>query len=216
MDSFGGQVRTAVSSLGGSLRDSYNYLGTVLLCSVLWFAASLPVVTMGPATAAAFHVVRRAVLREDVGLGDFLTGLRRYFWRGLVVWAVLVGGMCVIVVDLMFFASVKLVALRVLTGVWIYAALFVLGVATHAFGLLVEQDTTVGKVLKRGALLVLDNPFYTGVMLLGSGLIAAACVVFTPGLMLLMAGILGFVQVNSVRGLLARYGALESPDSSES
>ena len=50
-------------------------LGDCVLLSVLWVLFSLPVFTMGAATTALYHAVRK-VLREDY------TGIFSHFWEG--------------------------------------------------------------------------------------------------------------------------------------
>ncbi len=72
----------ALHVVRGALRDVWQDLFTTAACNLMWLLCSLAVVTGPPATMALFYVGNRLAHGEPTDIGDFITGLRRYFWVG--------------------------------------------------------------------------------------------------------------------------------------
>ncbi|ADB63296.1 hypothetical protein Htur_4485 (plasmid) [Haloterrigena turkmenica DSM 5511] len=56
-------IRSVHHGLGVAFKSAYNHSGTMVLVSLLWVIASLPLITIGPATLAAYKAV--LTLREE-------------------------------------------------------------------------------------------------------------------------------------------------------
>ena len=56
-------IRSVHHGLGVAFRSAYNHSSTMVVVSLLWVIASLPLITIGPATLAAYKAV--LTLREE-------------------------------------------------------------------------------------------------------------------------------------------------------
>lgn len=56
-------IRSVHQGLGVAFRSAYNHSSTMVIVSLLWVIASLPLVTIGPATLAAYKAV--LTLRDE-------------------------------------------------------------------------------------------------------------------------------------------------------
>lgn len=85
-------------SLDGSFHKYGSYIADTLILSLMWILFSLPVITMGAATSAAFYVsTRRIAEREGYITSDFWHGFKASFKRATVLWVLLLlfGGVLV-------------------------------------------------------------------------------------------------------------------------
>lgn len=110
--------------------------------------------------------------------------------------------------DCLFFLSLRALP-AVLAGVLFgYALLFWSITLLYQWPLLVEQETGARAVLKKSALMALDNigfSLFTGALLLALTLLSWALVL--PAL-LLWPAFAAFLQTRATRDLLRRYGLL--------
>ncbi|HHV63252.1 MAG TPA: hypothetical protein GXX51_11525 [Firmicutes bacterium] len=231
MGRIGDEVRKAGAVFVKSIKDSYGYLGTVLMNSIMWFiwtivvvmgaslftrsiwvVAAIALVGTAPATAAASYVVFLALKREDIGIRDFIKGFRRFGARALGVMAAELLLVAVLVADIVFCFTHRNPIIKAVGGIWVYALLFVLMMMNYLVPLVVQQDTGVRKALKRSALLILDNPFFSILMSLFNLLVAVVCVVIAPAFALLFMGILSFLQGNGAVEVLKKYDIHTIPE----
>ncbi|NPV54418.1 MAG: DUF624 domain-containing protein [Firmicutes bacterium] len=227
----GQELRKAGSVFVKSIKDSYGYLGTVLMNSIMWFAwavivvmgaslftrspwvvAGLALVGTAPATAAASYVVFLVLKREDIGIRDFIVGFRRFGVRALGLMAAELLLIAVLLADIVFCFTNKNPVIKAVGGIWIYALLFVLMMMNYLIPLVVQQDTGTGKALKRSALLILDNPFFSILMSFFNLLVAVVCIVIAPAFALLFMGILSFLQGNGAVEVLKKYNIHTVPE----
>ncbi|HHY46378.1 MAG TPA: hypothetical protein GX506_03665 [Firmicutes bacterium] len=225
------EVRNAWGVVVGSIKGAYAYLGTVLLLSVisfLWFAAgtfiAAPIVRFvplaigtgfilsGPVFAAVAYTVNRVLDGEDIGVRDFVYGLTKLWARGLALTLCYGLMTAVLLADVAFFLGNKIPWVKFIAIPVIYAIIFVGMMFNYSFPILVLQDPGLRKILKRSALLSLDNPVFTIMISIVSLVILAACIIFAPALMLVFGGLLGFLQVGASRELFKKYGLLPGED----
>lgn len=62
-----------------------NYIGSMIVMSLVFLACCIPVVTMGKAWCALLTAVRYMIRKEDWWDG-FKFGMKIRFWRGLLAW----------------------------------------------------------------------------------------------------------------------------------
>lgn len=210
----------------------YGYLGTVLLVSVFWFLGmtpvllwvgavlnqgdlsllvmSIPIFALGAVpTAAALYVVNKAFHKESVSPLDFLIGIKKFFFRSYALGLLFLVVLSVMLYDLWFFlVAQKSLVFNIIGGLWIYVIIYVVFVGYYLLGFLVEQDTGIRKAIKRSAMVVLDNFFFSIVVTLMFAIVGAASLIL-PVFFLLTGGALAFVIQNSTAAILKKYGAFE-------
>lgn len=209
----------------------YSYLGTVILASILWsltitpvllwavssvntgnwsvVITSLPVYALGAVpTAAALHMVNKAFHKESVSPLDFFRGIKRFFLRSYALGFLFLLVLGIMLFDLLFFWTSPSTLFNIVGGIWVYATLYVVFVGYYLLGFLVEQDVGLRKVIRRSALVVLDNFFFSIVVTLMFAIVIAASFI-TPVFFLVAGGALAFVIQNSTAAILKKYGAFE-------
>ena len=210
----------------------YGYLGTVLLVSVFWFLGmtpvllwvgavlnqgdlsllvmSIPIFALGAVpTAAALYVVNRAFHKESVSPLDFLIGIKKFFFRSYALGLLFLVVLSVMLYDLWFFlVAQKSLVFNIIGGLWIYVIIYVVFVGYYLLGFLVEQDIGIRKAIKRSAMVVLDNFFFSMVVTLMFAIVGAASLIL-PVFFLLTGGALAFVIQDSTAAILKKYGAFE-------
>lgn len=76
----------------------FGYIADVLLLSMLWFLCSIPLITMGAATAALYDAVARSMRTGTPGTySRFFRTLKSEFFRSMpstLLWAVIIGLGC--------------------------------------------------------------------------------------------------------------------------
>ncbi len=162
--------------MGGAFLNSRAYGGLevvidFLLLSLLWLLLCLPIVTIAPATAALFGVVR-GWLRDGVAgvVTEFFALLRENFLQSLLVGAVwaLVG--LSLLADLFLIGQVGAFLrflLLIVTGVF---GLAYLGASVYLFPVMVHYRTSWTGVIRNAGLAAISQPLLT---LLGLAVIAA-------------------------------------------
>lgn len=225
-------------------RDTYDYLGMVLLLSLFWvllvgaglmggqavgvvatggmpprlgtllsflFAGLGGVVLGSPITAGIFRYTRNAATRQEPELFDLAWGFRGGFRRALGLGSLQALGVLLLAGNCYFYLLQRLPVLVVVGAAFGYLLAFWGLASLYQWPLLVEQELTPVAAVKKSALLVLDNFFFTlavGVMAL---LLTAICWVTMLGGVLLWAGMTAMLLTQVTRELLRKYGVL-GPD----
>lgn len=179
------------------------------------FALLLVAALMGPLLAGTARLVRKIVAREDPALGDLFRLAGRHAREGVGLAVIQAGVTGLLVVDLLFFAGAS-GALRWLAVPLVYLLLFWLLMLPFQWPLAAEGAGTPPVVIRKSALLLLDNfPFALGVGAL-TLLFTLLCAASTIGLVLLWPGVLAFYHTLATRAMLRRYGLLPpEPDPAE-
>lgn len=135
-------------------------MADLIALNLLWILCCIPVVTIGPSTAAMYCVARRIANGEWPGiLRTFFGAFRQNFRQALLVFLILLVPIGLIAVYLFLAASGALDH-----SVWMkmfccLAALILGFLWTYVFPLLAHFDNTLGNTLKNALLLPLANPF---------------------------------------------------------
>ena len=210
----------ALAALGRSAAIAYERMGMVVLSSIVWYFATLASVTgsgismwalplavvlVAPLSVAITYFGNLAVHREDAGLRELWRGYTRFWVRAVILGAVNLMVALVLLIDIRAIMLARVTWIRMLAGAWVYLGLFVGLLFMYAYPIMVEQDTTPWKAVRRAVILILDNPAYT----LTVGLIEAILISLgvLPTVLLLSgskaAGYLQFVGVGAYAGLNA-------------
>lgn len=220
-------LRQCWQVIAQSFKAAYDRIGIVMLTNLLWFAVGfgpllivmyvplppavtylgilLTVLTLGGAAAAVNYVMARIVDKEEVEIRDFKAGLQKFFWRGAALAVIALLGAVVLFVDLAFSITHSNRFVQMASGIWIWAIIFWYAVQQFVFPFLVQQDIGIRKVLKRSALLVLDNPLGSAFMVVISLVVLALCIVLAAPILLFVTCLLALLQNFAFKQLMLKY-----------
>lgn len=215
-----------------SLGDSYDCLGSILVCSFVWFTVAIGVLSgwaalgvkdpkawiafgvalygllLGPLTAGVYHVARKIVTRDDPSPLDLFRGAREHWGRAVLLAFSQITITVLIGVNAWFYLTRGSMAIKALGMLFLYAMLVWLMSALYHFPILIEQRPGTLRILKRGILLALDNPAFT--VFVAFAIILLTC--FSIGIMLPMAllymGLSSVVLTRALRALFVKYELL--------
>lgn len=171
-----------------------------LLLNLLWLVACLPVVTIFPATAAMFGVVRDWARGKEGGVfGTFVLRFRQNFRQSLVVgvfWTLFGGAL---VLDFLIANQLSGVAQVALRSLLVPAGLLYVLASAFLFPVMVHYDTR-WTVIPKNALLLAVGRLPTTLACLATAAAAVTLVFFVPLLVL----VLGSVTAHAVYRLCDR------------
>lgn len=135
-------------SPNGGLYRFMTLLVDMVKISLLWVLCSLPVVTIGPATIAAFYVTMKIIDNEEGYVArTFLKQFRSNLKNGIPLGLLMV--VCAEIVNLDFQLAARLEGHPVMPFVFGIVALFVFYLAfVYAFALSARYENTLLKTLK--------------------------------------------------------------------
>ncbi len=132
----------------------------LIALNLIWLICCIPIVTIGPSTAAMYCVAR------DISKGEwpaifksFFKAFKENFKQSLLVFLILLIPICLIAVYL-FLASSGALDRSAWMKMFCYLAALIIGfIWTYVFPLIAQFDNTLGNTLKNAILLPLANPF---------------------------------------------------------
>jgi len=178
----------------------WDHLPSIVLVSVAWFLASLPVVTIGPASVGAY----RAVLSMRAGEGLDMSAVRAAV-RAQFVHATLLGLFPVLVAGIavnyaLAYLTTGALAAGVLAVAGIYVALYATLVLVPAF-IALARGETVSAALWYGYRWTARNAVETIVLGTVTLALLAIAAVGTVAIVLLFAGVACAFHVELVTGI---------------
>jgi uncharacterized membrane protein YesL len=171
--------------------DTYDFLGRAIVMNLICFLGGLLIIAL-PALftknlilflalliiplpglfAGSLYFFSRISDDCEPTLGDFFTGAKRFFAPALLLAIVFSVILAILSVNIYFYLNPRIIPaglLRLLAtlvaGFCFWGIIFVLLMMIHAFPLLVVQNLRLKENLKRSALLVLDNPLFSMLVL---------------------------------------------------
>lgn len=179
---------------------------------VVAVALALTLITLGPATAAVHAMISRILAKEDVLVREFFQHFTQFFGRS--VGLVLLNGLiiAILVSDFVFTINYPNNVVRALSGIWVYFFIFWALMSNYIFPFLVNQDIGVFLTMKRAALLALDNAIVTIMLTISVVLVAGLSIVLAAPVLLLMMGMIAFLQNIAYLEVMQKYdGPEEEP-----
>ncbi len=233
--SFGQSWRTFVRAL----KLSYDHIGKVMLTNLIWFGVGLaPIlacsyvpflqtdvffllsiiatfITMGGATGAVHYRMNHMIQGEETVLKDMWEGFKRYWLRGTILFFLGILGILILVFNIWFSQNYPTTLFVILSGLWIWGIIYWIALQQFVFPFVVNQDIGVFKALKRAALIILDNPLPSIILLVLSAIVVALSLVFAAPLLIFMASFLAIVQNCFYHELMMKYEVQEQHNSVE-
>lgn len=135
-------------------------LADLVALNLLWLVCCIPVITIGPSTAAMYCVARDIAKGEwPAILKTFFRAFRENFRQALLVFLILLIPICLVAVYLFLALSGALDHSVWMKMLCCLAALIIGFVWTYVFPLMAQFDNSLGNTLKNAVLLPLANPF---------------------------------------------------------
>lgn len=172
-------------------------LGDMILLHVLWLICTIPIVTAGPATAAAHYVALKLVRDEGTSVTKmFFAAFTRNFRQGVIlgIFSTIAGGLLGLDIYLCIYKlQAENISKLILLAALVFLSLIYLIVMLYVWAVLARFENTVCRILANSFLLAFGNWGDTSILLL-------------QDVMILVAALLSFVFLPQVAILFAIFG----------
>ena len=193
----------------------YRWLETfsnLLFLNLLWLLACLPIVTIFPATAAMFGVVRDWVMGKDVSLlRTFWARFKENFKQSLVIGLVWTVIGAVLLVDLFLIVGIPGVTKIVLGSVLSLVGLLYVFTSLYLFPVMVHYDAGWRVVLKNSLLLSVGQLSTTLLCLLVVALMATILLI-VPFSLIITGSLTAYLVYRFCDGAFRRVHSISERD----
>lgn len=120
----------------------------VIIVSFLWFVCCLPVITIGPATAALYYVTLKLARKEEVQITScFFKGFKDNLKQGIAYSLIFIILGAVLVIDYIFAMSMTGIAGTVCSGIFLAMCVWLLCTIYYTFPLQAQFYNTVKQTI---------------------------------------------------------------------
>lgn len=176
-------------------------MADMFFLSLLWLVCSLPVITLGPATAALYHVTLRLARKEEVKIaGCFFQGFKNNFKQGVVLNLIFLVVGAVIVADYLFMSMVEGTAASFSSACFFAMGIWLLCIIFYTYPLQAQFYNSIRQTLINAAVLSMRKIVDTVIVFMLNMLpVILACVSFNlfirtiPVWVLLAPGVVAYL-----------------------
>jgi uncharacterized membrane protein YesL len=147
----------------------------IIILNFLWVICSMPVVTIGPSTAAMYAVIRKWHVDQDHSvIRSFIHEYRIFFKQGLLVGTVWIFLGFLLIVDVVYFLQIPSQVKVVLIVVTITALIIYLLTSASLFSIVVHYETKGWEPIKQAftfSVLDVKSTFAIILMWLAAGIV---------------------------------------------
>jgi uncharacterized membrane protein YesL len=206
------QIAAALRIIPQALGNWWYGWTNLAAINVVWIVCCITIVLAPPATFGLFHAASEAAHQRNVGMADFVHGLRLYF-RQSWLWGIL-NAIAVLLVwtNIRFYGQFREAWAGVLLLVTLALAFVWLAVQFYALPYLMEQkEKRLRTALRNGLFTALASPLYTIVLLAVAGVIVSLSIQLP--ILLLLGGppLLAILASQAVLERLATFGKIAQP-----
>ncbi|HHU60889.1 MAG TPA: DUF624 domain-containing protein [Natronincola sp.] len=174
-----------------AIRTSYEHLAKVLLGNATWFIVSLSpfllfiyfptenylifllsiilsIITFSGSTGALQYIFHKTLKGEEVSARCFWDGFKKHVFKGSIIVFVIILGFSVLAFNILFSRANPSTFFLVLSGFWFWGILYLFVLTQLIFPILVQENVGIREAFKRAALLTLDNPLASAMLLIMS------------------------------------------------
>lgn len=184
-------------------------IGDMIILNILWFVCCLPVVTFGPATAAAHYVALKFVRDEGTSVtGMFFKSFRQNLRQGIVLGLLMLAAGAVLGVDLWLIMTGKVsfspaARLAILGILWLLMFLYMM-VTVYVWAVMARFDNTIKNTVVNACVMAVANIRSTLMMIcwdVSLAVAAVVCIAFVPQLaaLCMLFGVPSLFILNSTR-----------------
>lgn len=137
----------------------------LILLSLMWFLCSIPIITIGPSTAALYYVTMKMVRQEEIKLGaGFFHAFKANFKQGIILnlFFIVVG--TVLALDYLIMAGVEGTYGAICSACFLVLGIWVLCIMFYTYPLQAQFVNPVLRTLKNAAILCVRRPLNTVVV----------------------------------------------------
>ncbi len=199
------------------LWSAYDNLGLLILANLVWLALCVPVITAPAATAGLFLLTSKIAAHEDASISDIFTGFRAHFLPALKLGAFTLTVVFLVWVNIDFYSHMgggATIPGMLLAALMIWTVVFIALMHVHLHPLIAGGDRGLRMLLRKSALLALDNPGYTTGVAVQALAVAVICLMSGAGLFLALGSFTALLFSTGHRELLKKYFP-DAPESSE-
>lgn len=136
----------------------FNTITNIMLVNILWLVCSLPIITMGAATTAAYYVFYKNITEQDEAvIKPFFKAFKKSFVQATLMWLPLALIGAVLVLDIMYLVSKYLGTFHVLWVATIVIGLLYLILVSHCFAIMGRYDAPIKQIICNSYLIFLLN-----------------------------------------------------------
>lgn len=201
-------------SMEGPYARFMNWLWNILVLSVLWLVCSLPVITLGASSTAAYYAASKVIRRKTGRIHqEFYSSFRRNLHQSLVLTVVWILLLLVIGVECLYLYSDPQIPIPVL---YLFDAmlLVVLAWGTYLWACLSRFDQSSFALFRMSVVLTFRH-LPTTILLLALFILVLLGVYFMPWGILLFPGCGYFLSTYPVEKILLKYSPVVSQDDPE-
>jgi uncharacterized membrane protein YesL len=177
-----------MSFINGNSYRVLEVISNFFLLNVIWLLMCVPIITIFPATAAMFGVVRQWVLKNDASVfSTFFRYFKENFKQGLFIgigWLLFAGLM---VVNFTFTNQLDSGLRNILLPVFFVMTLFLLFTTIYLFPVMVQYKTSSFNIIKNAFLFSISHLLLTLVLILIVAALSALTLVFRPSLLFIFS-----------------------------
>ena len=197
--------------MGRVLKAAWEDLFLCVFLSIAWWIGTFLVVTASPVTMGAQHVANRLANYKRADSSFFWEGARKNIGRGWLLFLVNILLPAAFLFNIWFYFNSR--GYFQLIGVlWIWLFVFSLMIGQYVFPLLWQQDEPkLGLALRNAALLALQNPLYSLLILLFQLVLLVVSFALTLPAVLLAPALIALTGNFALCGLLQEAGLAPPP-----
>lgn len=151
--------------LNSPIMQAMSRLADIVFLSFLWFVCCIPVLTIGPATAAMYFVAMKLAQKEEIRvIPTFVKSFKVNFKQGVVLTFLFLVVGAVLVVDILYFASPSLedgTGVSLMQGIFLALSVWVLCIMFYTFPLQAQFYNPIRRTLRNAAILSVQKIFDT-------------------------------------------------------
>lgn len=126
----------------------------MVILSILWVVCCIPVFTIGPATAAMYHVTLKMARKEDEGvIGCFFQGFKMNFKQGVVLNLIFLVLGAVLVLDYFYWGGIGGTAAMICSVIFLVLFIWMLCIMFYTYALQAQFYNPIRRTLKNAMVL---------------------------------------------------------------
>lgn len=167
----------------------------LMYVGMLWFICSIPLITLGPATAALYEVLLKAAKKQEGPLSkSYLNAFKGNFKQGICIWLPIMLAEILFWVNLFYYGILGNGNFILQTIVFSVLLVLVTVLFAYVFPVMAKFENTTKGHVRMAAMLALRNPGWTAVLILIQVLTLFAVWFFVYFPLLFIMGFSGYVQ----------------------
>lgn len=175
----------------------------------LWVAVvGIQQLMLSPISAALWAVTARWAHYQRAAVREFFPALKKFFARSIGLWLLFTLGALLLALNASFYHRLpgKLaIPGAFAAGFMGWAYLFLALLQIYALSVLVQEDLSIRRSLRRSAMVTLDNMWYSlGLLLLACAILLIG-VVSVAGLAFISVALVGVISNTGLRQILKKY-----------